>query len=152
MRSIPRVAVVAVGGSSGFRPTCNCTPLNHNLLTVCSCIGQLLPNLTGKSANDTDNRQDQGCRTDGFQDLRANGDTMVLYSRGLGFPPPYLLEVGELRDLHPVQPHLPAQTPGAKHRGLPVVLNKPARRKKHQRHKAHTLWQRGMCDDLAASI
>ena len=34
-----------------------------------------------------------------------------------------LLEVGELGDLHAVQPHLPAQTPGADGRLLPVVLD-----------------------------
>mmetsp|Transcript_20995 Transcript_20995/g.46002 ORF Transcript_20995/g.46002 Transcript_20995/m.46002 type:complete len:253 (+) Transcript_20995:2762-3520(+) len=35
-----------------------------------------------------------------------------------------LLEVGELGDLHAVQPHLPAQAPGAQHGTLPVVLHK----------------------------
>ena len=34
------------------------------------------------------------------------------------------LEIGELRDFHPVQPHFPAQTPGAQSRRLPVVLDK----------------------------
>ena len=34
-----------------------------------------------------------------------------------------LLEVGELGDLHAVQPHLPAETPGAQRRRLPVVLD-----------------------------
>jgi hypothetical protein len=34
----------------------------------------------------------------------------------------YLLEVSELSDLHPIQPHLPPKTPGAQHRALPVVL------------------------------
>src|SRR6266498_1799094 len=34
-----------------------------------------------------------------------------------------LLEVGELRDLQPVQPDLPAQPPGAKRRRLPVVFD-----------------------------
>ena len=34
-----------------------------------------------------------------------------------------LLEIGELRDLHPVAPALPAQSPGAKGRALPIVLD-----------------------------
>ena len=33
-----------------------------------------------------------------------------------------LLEVGELRDLHAVEQHLPADAPGAERRRLPVVL------------------------------
>jgi hypothetical protein len=36
--------------------------------------------------------------------------------------PPGLLEVGELRDLHAVEHHLPADAPGAERRRLPVVL------------------------------
>src|SRR6185437_7414483 len=35
----------------------------------------------------------------------------------------HLLEVGELGDLHAVQPYLPAETPRAQRRGLPVVLD-----------------------------
>ena len=35
-----------------------------------------------------------------------------------------LLEVGELRDLHAVHPHLPAKAPGAQRGALPVVLDK----------------------------
>ena len=35
----------------------------------------------------------------------------------------YLLEVGELRHFHAVQPHLPPQTPRAQRRILPVVLD-----------------------------
>ncbi len=34
-----------------------------------------------------------------------------------------LLEVGELGDLHPVEPHLPAESPGADGRRFPVVLH-----------------------------
>ena len=34
-----------------------------------------------------------------------------------------LLEIGELRDFHAVQPDLPAQTPGAQRRRFPVVLD-----------------------------
>ena len=34
-----------------------------------------------------------------------------------------LLEVGELRNLHAVAPALPAETPGAERRALPVVLD-----------------------------
>jgi hypothetical protein len=39
--------------------------------------------------------------------------------------PAGLLEVGELGDLQPVQPHLPAQSPGAERGGGPVVLDEP---------------------------
>ena len=35
---------------------------------------------------------------------------------------PGLLEVRELRDLHPVNHHLPPDAPGAERRRLPVVL------------------------------
>ena len=34
-----------------------------------------------------------------------------------------LLKVGELGDLHPVQPDFPSQAPGAQRRRLPVVLH-----------------------------
>ena len=34
-----------------------------------------------------------------------------------------LLEIGELRHLHAVAPHLPAEPPGAERRALPVVLD-----------------------------
>jgi hypothetical protein len=34
-----------------------------------------------------------------------------------------LLEIGELRHLHAVAPHLPAEAPGAQRRALPVVLD-----------------------------
>ena len=37
----------------------------------------------------------------------------------------HLLEIGELRHLHPVEPDLPAKPPGAQRRRLPVVLDKP---------------------------
>jgi len=35
-----------------------------------------------------------------------------------------LLEIGKLGDFHPVQPHLPAQPPGAERRIFPVILDK----------------------------
>ena len=35
-----------------------------------------------------------------------------------------LLEVGELRDLHAIEPHLPAQAPGAERGVFPVVFHK----------------------------
>src|SRR5215471_3150591 len=35
-----------------------------------------------------------------------------------------LLKIGELADLHPVEPNLPAETPSAQSRALPIVLNK----------------------------
>ena len=34
-----------------------------------------------------------------------------------------LLEIGELRDLHAVEPDFPAQAPGAERRRFPVVLD-----------------------------
>jgi len=46
-----------------------------------------------------------------------HGDWVQLQSAGL-------LEVGVLADLLPVQPHFPAQAPGAECRGLPVVFDK----------------------------
>src|SRR4029079_1882274 len=36
---------------------------------------------------------------------------------------PDLLEIGELRQLHGVEPHLPAEPPSAERRALPVVLD-----------------------------
>ena len=42
---------------------------------------------------------------------------------GPAVEPAHLLEVGELRDLHAVQPDFPAQSPGAEGRRLPVVLD-----------------------------
>ncbi len=38
--------------------------------------------------------------------------------------PARLLEVSELRDLLPIQPHFPAQPPGAERRLLPIVFDK----------------------------
>src|SRR5699024_741124 len=38
--------------------------------------------------------------------------------------PAGLLKIGELRDLHAVEPDLPAQTPGAERGRLPVVFDK----------------------------
>ena len=42
---------------------------------------------------------------------------------GLQFDAADLLEVGELRHFHAVQPHFPAQAPGAERRVLPIVLD-----------------------------
>src|SRR5438876_170451 len=42
---------------------------------------------------------------------------------GPALEPAGLLEIGELRHLHPVAPHFPAQAPGAQRRRLPVVLD-----------------------------
>ena len=44
---------------------------------------------------------------------------------GLSSNPAGLLKIGELGDLHPVEPDLPAQTPCAQGGGFPVVLHKP---------------------------
>src|SRR6266404_970959 len=38
--------------------------------------------------------------------------------------PADLLEIGELADLHTVEPNLPAETPGAQSRAFPIVLHK----------------------------
>src|SRR5660398_241527 len=38
---------------------------------------------------------------------------------------PYLLEIGELRDLHPVYPNLPASAPGPQGGRLPILFHKP---------------------------
>ena len=42
---------------------------------------------------------------------------------GVNLDTAHLLEVGELRNLHAVQPDLPAKPPGAERRALPVVLD-----------------------------
>ena len=52
--------------------------------------------------------------------LEAIGD---LGRDGLAVEAADLLEVGELRHLHAVAPHLPAEAPGAERRALPVVLD-----------------------------
>ena len=41
----------------------------------------------------------------------------------IAFQAARLLEIGELRDFHTVQPHLPAQAPGAQRRRFPVVFD-----------------------------
>ena len=38
---------------------------------------------------------------------------------------PDLLKIGKLRDLHPIQPHLPSQSPGSQGRRLPIILDEP---------------------------
>src|SRR5271155_1281822 len=42
----------------------------------------------------------------------------------VAFDPADLLEIGELADLHAVEPDLPAESPGAQGRALPVILDK----------------------------
>ena len=54
------------------------------------------------------------------QALEAVGD---FAHHGAAIQPADLLEVSELRDLHAVQPHLPAQSPSPQGRRLPVVLD-----------------------------
>ena len=53
--------------------------------------------------------------------LQAIGD---LDRHGVDLDAAHLLEVRELRDLHAVEPDLPAKAPGAERRALPVVLDK----------------------------
>ena len=48
---------------------------------------------------------------------------MISAETGLQLDPAHLLEVGELGDLHAVEPHLPPQAPGAERGRLPVVLD-----------------------------
>src|SRR6202166_2190940 len=55
------------------------------------------------------------------QALEAVGD---LAHHGPAVEAPHLLEVGELRDFHAVQPHLPAQSPCTQGGRLPVVFDK----------------------------
>src|SRR5207248_11103283 len=43
---------------------------------------------------------------------------------GVAFDAADLLEIGELADLHAVEPDLPAEPPGAKGRALPIVFDK----------------------------
>ena len=54
------------------------------------------------------------------QALEAVGD---LARDGIAVEAADLLEVGELRHLHAIAPHLPAESPGAERRALPVVLD-----------------------------
>ena len=54
------------------------------------------------------------------QALQAVGD---FAEDGLAREPADFLEVGELRDLHAVEPDFPAQAPGAERRRFPVVLD-----------------------------
>ena len=65
---------------------------------------------------------------DGVDALRIHGDTLQaigdLDRHGVDLDAAHLLEVRKLRDLHAVEPDLPAKTPGAERRTLPVVLDK----------------------------
>ena len=60
--------------------------------------------------------------------LGVHGDTLQavgdLDGHGVDLDAAHLLEVRKLRDLHAVEPDLPAKTPGAERRALPVVLDK----------------------------
>ena len=47
-----------------------------------------------------------------------HGDRGKLYAA-------HLLEIGELGDLHAVEPDLPPEAPCAESRGFPIVLHKP---------------------------
>ena len=59
--------------------------------------------------------------------LQVHGDSFAaigdLDRYGLQLDAARLLKIGELGDLHPVQPDLPAQTPGAQRGGFPVILD-----------------------------
>ena len=60
--------------------------------------------------------------------LGVHGDTLQavgdLDGHGVDLDAAHLLEVRKLRDLHAVEPDLPAKAPGAQGRALPVVLDK----------------------------
>ena len=64
----------------------------------------------------------------GVDALGIHGDTLQavgdLDGHGVDLDAAHLLEVRKLRDLHAVEPDLPAKAPGAKGRALPVVLDK----------------------------
>ena len=65
---------------------------------------------------------------DGVDTLGVHGDTLQaigdLDGHGIDLDAAHLLEVRKLRDLHAVEPDLPAKAPGAQGRALPVVLDK----------------------------
>ncbi len=65
---------------------------------------------------------------DGVDALGIHGDTLQavgdLDGHGVDLDAAHLLEVRKLRDLHAVEPNLPAKAPGAERRALPVVLDK----------------------------
>ena len=60
--------------------------------------------------------------------LGVHGDTLQavgnLNGHGVDLDASHLLEVRKLRDLHAIEPDLPAKAPGAKGRALPVILDK----------------------------
>ena len=70
--------------------------------------------------------------------------------------PPDLLEVGELGDLHAVEPHLPAEPPCAQRGRFPVVFHEPyvvVRRVDAEAHEARQIYVldiegRGLHDHL----
>ena len=65
---------------------------------------------------------------DGVDALGVHGDTLQaigdLDGHGVDLDAAHLLEVRKLRDLHAIEPDLPAKAPGAERRALPVVLDK----------------------------
>ena len=64
----------------------------------------------------------------GVDALGVHGDALQtigdLDGHGVDLDAAHLLEVRKLRDLHTVEPDLPAKAPGAERRALPVVLDK----------------------------
>ena len=65
---------------------------------------------------------------DGVDTLGVHGDTLQaigdLDGHRVDLDTAHLLEVRKLRDLHAVEPDLPAKAPGAQGRALPVILDK----------------------------
>src|SRR5690606_19173303 len=59
--------------------------------------------------------------------LQVHGDALEpvreLAADGLAVDASALLEIGELADLEPVEPDLPAETPRPERRGLPIILD-----------------------------
>lgn len=65
---------------------------------------------------------------DGFHALQIHGQTFQtigqLHADGMQVDAAHLLEVGELAHFHAVEPHFPAQAPGAQGGRFPVVFHK----------------------------
>ena len=63
----------------------------------------------------------------GIHALNVHGDTLKtigdLDGNGIDLDSAHLLEIGELGNLHAIEPDLPAKAPGTKRRALPVVFN-----------------------------
>ena len=96
--------------------------------------------------------------------LQVHGDPLgpvgELGRDRIQFNPPHFLEIRELGDLHPVEPHLPPEPPGAERRRLPVVLHESdvvllgidAERAKALEIEVLDIVRRGFQDDLVLVV